>query len=518
MAKLDAITKRSLEDWKLHCEQIQNSTTVDLYESKETQEERKKRALRDYNYYVKTYFSTLADSDCADFHVDFANKVLKNPNKIGVAEWPREHAKSMHVDVFIPMWLLMHNELTGMILMGKNSDDACNLLSDIQAQLQFNQLFIHDWGEQYNIGDWQAGNFTTKSGIRFLAIGRDQSPRGARKNEKRPNYGVIDDVDDDELVNNLRRVLKIVKRILGALFFALSTKRWRMVIAGNRIHNQSVLAHIVGDTKPKAPKREGLIHSKVYAIDPKTGKPAWHQRYSLQEINEKVTVAGIEGRREFFHENHVEGTIFKDNLLQWKPMPKSTWHKYTVIIGYCDPSFEDNATSDWKAVNVWAITAEGEKHLLKRFVRKCDMGAVYEFMSDFDEDLPPGVGVVWFIEKQFFNRPIQDALAAYNMLRKKAGKKTLGNIPDLRKKENKYTRIIKMQPDYALKKVYYNLAELHNTDMIEGNNQLKGIEPGYKSADDSPDADEGAWYFLDMHKPGRDFKPTFGKRQHQSLY
>jgi len=28
---------------------------------------------------------------------------------------------------------------------------------------------------------------------------------------------------------------------------------------------------------------------------------------------------------------------------------------------------------------------------------------------------------------------------------------------------------------------------------------VKGIEPGYRSADDAPDADEGAWFYLDQH-------------------
>ncbi|MDN4015266.1 hypothetical protein QX233_22720, partial [Chryseobacterium gambrini] len=82
----------------------------------------------------------------------------------------------------------------------------------------------HDFGEQYNFGSWEDGDFTTKEGIRFLAFGRDQSPRGARENEKRPNYGVVDDVDDDDIVHNPKRVDKVVKKILGAMYFALSIK------------------------------------------------------------------------------------------------------------------------------------------------------------------------------------------------------------------------------------------------------------------------------------------------------
>src|SRR5690606_22281324 len=126
-------------------------------------------------------------TDCAPFHIQLAEKVVvwkrpvENPNLMAAAEWPREHAKSVHVNIGIPLWMIAHGKLNGMILMGKNEPDACNLLADVQAQLQFNELFAHYFGTQYNAGSWADGEFTTRGGIRFLAIGRDQSPRGARK-------------------------------------------------------------------------------------------------------------------------------------------------------------------------------------------------------------------------------------------------------------------------------------------------------------------------------------------------
>lgn len=510
------VERRTYDDWKLFCEQVQNSTAVNITESHADQELRKAACLSVYNNFVKTYFPVYADSDCADFHIDLAYTIVKkkrpvsDPNLVAVAEWPREHAKSVHVDIIIPMWMIAHGKLNGMILMGKNEDDASNLLGDIQAQLQFNSLFIHDFGDQYNFGDWQTGDFTTKSGIRFLAIGRDQSPRGARKGQRRPNYASVDDVDDDELVNNQKRVKKIVERIMGALFFALDTRGATLVIAGNRIHAQSVLAHIVGDIKPGAPIRKDIYHSKVFAIDPKTGQPAWHQRYTKELIESKVAKAGIAvGRKEFFHENHVEGSIFKDGLFHWKE-PKS-FDRYKIIIGYFDPSFENKPTSDFKAVRVWGgyETAQKgwEKHCLKSFVRQCEIVKAFEFMSAYEDGLPGGAGVLWYVEKQFFNRPIQDALYAHNLTRQRQCKKTLVVITDARQKEAKYIRMVKMEPAYTNGEVFYNVHELYNPDMITGNNQLKGIEPGYQSPDDSPDADEGAWYYLDQHKPGRDFRP-----------
>jgi len=498
------ITKKDYQEWLDFCATVQNSTAINLFEAPEEQNWRIKNALRDYNFFVKTYLKTYSDADCADFQISFANACLKDPNFFGIAEWPREHAKSVHLTIAIPMWLIAHKALTGMILMGKNEDDACNLLADVQAQLQHNELFAHDFGQQYNFGSWQEGDFTTKDGIRFLAVGRDQSPRGARKGEKRPNYGVIDDIDDDEIVHNQKRVKKIVNRILGAFFFALSIKGARVCVGGNRIHSQSILAHLVGDIKPGAKKREGIFHSKVKALynivknalgDIISADVAWDERYSLEEIVRKMRKAGpVLAKQEFFHETDVEGSIFKNSYFRFAKLPHLK--QMTVLIGYFDPSFENNVTSDFKAVAIWGLKDE-KRFCYKRYTRRSELEAVFQWMINVEKKLPAGVAIIWYIEKQFSTKLVKQALAR---VRRQNKNYPLQIIEDDRTKPGKYTRMVRMEPEYFAGNVIYNIDEEHDTDMVEGNMQVKGIEPGYRSADDAPDADEGAWYYLDQHQ------------------
>jgi hypothetical protein len=512
---IEQIKKRDYQQWLDFCTQVQNSTSVKLNESKQDQKARIKACLKDYNLFFKTYLSIYADHDCAPFHIKLAKAVLKDPNFFGVAEWPREHAKSVHMNIGIPMFLIAHGELTGMILMGKNNDDASNLLADVQAQLMSNDLFANDFGKQYSFGSWEEGDFTTKQGIRFLAVGRNQSPRGARKNEKRPNYASIDDIDDDELVENPKRVKKVVKNILGALYFALSIKGARVVMGGNRIHNNSVLANIVGDTKPGKKKRKGLWHDKRVALtDIKynaegemiSGKPVWN-RYTFEELKRKIIKAGhVHSQREFFHKTEIEGSIFKNRYFRFAKIPNLRLMQ--VIIGYFDPSFENNPTSDFKSAPVWALRGQ-KRYCLARFCRRCEIEDAFEWMVHFEKKLPLGVGMIWYVEKQFYNRPIINAKARVE----RKTKHRLNVITDERIKPGKYTRIVRMEPEYSSGNVIYNLDEIEDTDMIEGNNQVKGIEPGYNSPDDAPDSDEGAWYYLDQHITEDNPPPAAGKRE-----
>ena len=41
-----------------------------------------------------------------------------------VFKWPRGHAKSVHLDVGIPLWLKFKGELHVMVLAGKSEDNA----------------------------------------------------------------------------------------------------------------------------------------------------------------------------------------------------------------------------------------------------------------------------------------------------------------------------------------------------------------------------------------------------------
>lgn len=526
MNQLEPSLKRDLKEWKDFCDRLQESTTINPFETDKDKEARKKRALKDYNYFFRTYLGIYADCDCAYFHIEAANAILKDPNIFGAIEWPREHAKTVHICIGVPLWLMIHGQLDGMILMSRTWDMAANALGDLQAQLTNNQQFIADWGEQFNFGDWADGDFTTRSGIRFLALGRGQAPQGARKGAKRPNYAVCSDLDDYEIVQNEKRVLDVVDVIKGALLNALAIKGGRLIVENNRIHPRGILAHIVGNITPDTPKNEGIYHNVVYATEsaPHTkcyidqgGQPAWKERYTVEMLARRFKKAGIvKTKGEFYHEHTIQGKIFKNEYFKFAKLPPL--HNMQVIIGYFDPSFENKPTSDFKAVRVWGLF-NYKKYCLKSFVRKCELSAVYQFMSRYDDSLPKGVKVIWYVEKQFFNRPIREALNKHNESRRKDKKRLLCIITDARTKENKYTRIVCMEPEYSNGDVVYNIEEVHDTDMIEGNNQLKGIEPGYKSPDDSPDADEGAWHLLDKHIPaGAGHEPIIGEFEDKSKW
>lgn len=464
--------------------------------------------------FIKYYFGHYIDSDFAWFHRELINAAVDNQDLFCVAELPREHAKSVLINIFIPLLLKAKGELTGMILASANFEKAQKLLSGIQAELEKNQLYINDFGEQISGADWRTGHFITKDGIGFWAFGRGQSPRGVRVGKNRPNYGSIDDIDDKPLVKNSQRVHEALEWVLEDFFGAMNITGSRLMVAGNRIHPKSVLAHLVGDVNIGDPKREGLTHIKAYAIEnPVTkekagvedGQPAW-SRYSMKQLVKKFEKMGYASyRREFFHEHIESGLNFKHDWIQWgKMLPIE---KYDSIVTYCDPSFTNNKTSDYKA-----IVTVGKKgkhyHVLHAWVRQASIHSmvvafydIYELLKNFS---------TYWIEANMLQALLLDDFDEEAEDRGFA----LPIRPDKTKKPDKYTRIENLTPLFERLLYTFNEEHRENPDMQMLVNQLLAFGGG--GHDDGPDALEGGTTKVNKATKKQKFKPRMGKYKKRS--
>ncbi len=501
---------KAYSDWKEWCKIVQAATTVNLREPEEVKEKRINKAKSDYEFFVRTYFPHYATDPTADFQIKAANRVKSDRNYFGVWEWPREHAKSVHADVILPMWLKISGELSGMVIIGKNYDDACNLLSDIQAELEFNQRFIHDFGLQLTSGNWADGDFTTTDDIQFLALGRGQSPRGIRNRNKRPNYCVWDDLDDDEIVQNIDRVQRVVDWLLGSLYGAMDIRQSRFLGIGNRIHPKSILAHVVGDIDNK-PKRKGLHHSKVEAtIDGTfTGKPTWHQKFTSEQLQQRFERMGyFLALREYFHKAVVKGKVFKNEWIHWGKVP--ALNKMDNIVAYFDPSYKPKTSNDFKAVKVW-----GKKGInlcnIDAFVKQSTIVEAVKWMYDYYESLPSDVVVEFWMEEVFLQDMFYEDFKAEAEIRGYY----LPIRGDKRAKPDKYARIEAISPYWERGLVTYDIGQKQNSHVLTGIDQTLGFQKGSSIHDDGPDADEGAISILQTKSRLTEFPGTIGKRKNR---
>ena len=179
--------------------------SVDDIESASDKSKRIKILEADYVKWFEYYFPYYAKKKCAWFHKKAAKNIISNKRIKELLEWYRSAAKSVHTDMGIPLFLyLAKKDLWFMLLVGETSDKAAKLLCDIQAQLEYNARIINDYGARRQQGDWAEGDFSTNDGVRFMSLGFLENPRGAREGDRRPDYIVVDDVDNKRHIHNDR--------------------------------------------------------------------------------------------------------------------------------------------------------------------------------------------------------------------------------------------------------------------------------------------------------------------------
>lgn len=489
--QMSSAEEKALLAWQELCARIAQATPGQHNETEPERERRKSRLQSDFSKFCTYYFPHYCSAEFGWFHLKAARTISQEPDLLMVAEWPREHAKSVFFDVMIPLWLYAKGEMSGMMLASASFDKAKGLLGDIQAEFEANQRYIEDYGYLVPVGDWRDGAFTTTDGIGFWAFGRGQSPRGTRKADKRPNYGVIDDIDDKVIVRNEQRVREAVDWVLEDFYGALAIDGARLVIAGNRIHKASILAHLVGDVEPDDPKRQGLTHIKVFAIeDAKHNKaeanspgarPAWIERYTIDKLMARIQKMGTRaGLREFFHEHHEEGFVFRFEWIQYrKPIH---WKRYDNLIAYVDPSFKDTKDNDYKGVVL--IGNKGKEiDVLRAWVRQASVGAMVSTLYDWYEIY--GAHARYYMEANFVQDLLMDDVETEGIARGYQ----LPLRKDTRAKPQKEMRIENISPIFERGLIFFSESQRKNPDMITLINQILGFPYGH---DDGPDALEGA--------------------------
>lgn len=510
MPKYDKLNrKEALELWKQHCADVQTATTIGRGETNAQRDQRIKRVRADYAAFVDYYFphytqnpQTGVQTPCAPFHIKAAKEVKANKNLRAVYKWHRGAAKSTHLDIFIPLWLKCQEqrEINVMVLVGKSEDNANTLLADVQAELQYNQRYINDFGEQYNSGSWEEGEFVTKDGTAFFARGRGQSPRGLRYRSHRPDYIVIDDLDDDELCENPSRVQRLTDWVKEALFGALDGGRGRFIMVGNLIAKNSVLQKI-SETK-------GVRVSQVNILD-ENGNVSWAAKWTRAEVQAIEDFQGYRSfQKEYMNNPIVEGAVFRQEWIRWAKRPQ--WRQFEEIVLYIDPSWKGSTKNDYKAAKLWGKVKGGQLWHLRAFVRQATVAEMVRWCYDLYEwAQATGVAIKFYMEANFMQDMLMDDFTKEGDLRGYQ----LPIIGDKRKKPDKFQRIEASAPLWERGFVFYDESQKDDPDMLRGLDQTLAFQKGMRGHDDAPDADESAISILQKHSKITNFTPSFGKRR-----
>lgn len=506
--------EKFIKDYDNHCAKVAKATSIDLRESIEQRNARIKKLETDYISWFEYYFPHYAKKKSAKYHAEFAELIISNNKSKTLLEIYRSGGKSVHVCMGIPLLLYSTGELKFMLLFGETDVKAKILISDIQAELQYNQRYINDYGVKFKHGDWSAGKFGTIDGARFVSMGFGQSPRGLREGAERPDYIAVDDVDSKKHVRNDRIMRESVDFILEDIFGCFDStddSAERFVYANNNFHKNSITNRLKTEFKNyiKSDKEDGNTSQyHIYTVcavkDLVSFEPAWPQKTTAEYWRAKYKKRRRSFLREYMHVHVEEGKIFKPEWFQWKPM--LPLGEYDALALYGDMSYKDQG--DFKSLILMGKTGR-EYHFIHVFLRQTSRKAAAEWLYTLHHD--KGLidhNVIYkiealFAQDEFINDfDIEGDLRGYH----------IPVIPDKRGKANKEDRIESTEGYFERRWCFFNEAEKFNTDQIELRDQYLSFEKGSGAHDDGPDCGHGCFNEINQAAHAGEFPITTTER------
>jgi hypothetical protein len=432
--------------------------------------------------WCKYFFPNYATSEFAPFHVSYINRIIAHPEWWEVNSWSRELAKDT-----VTMMLMFYLNLTGRkkftLFVSSSYDAACDLLKPYMLNYEANQRILAYYGEQKTFGNWETGNFTTKCGARYVALGAGQSPRGKKNENLRPDSILITDIDTDEDCRNKDIIDKRFDWLERALYATRSiSKALLFLVLGNVIARDCCVT--------RAAKRADKWD--IVNIRDKNGKSTWPSKNSEEQIDRVLSKVSTKAQQaEYFNNPVSEGDVFKE--LTWGEVPKL--EKFRFLVAYADPSPSNNVGERKNSTKaLWLIgILEGKFYVINGFL---DRVTNDEFVDWFYaiEDYVGGKSQIYnYIENNTLQDPFFEQVFMPLFFRKGQERgHHIGVVPDARKKPDKFSRIEgNLEPKVRSGQLIFNIKQKDNPHMQRLEEQFKLFSATMKAPADGPDAIEG---------------------------
>ena len=484
MATYKTTDRQARIDWEKYYDSFVASVNADVNETAEEKKKRIARLEKDFEAWKVYYFPKYCYAPAAPFHKRASKRILQHPEWYESRVWARELGKDV-----IAMMETLFQTLTGIkrnIMFISNSwDKAAEMLQPFKINLERNARITNDYGTQELPGNWRTGDFTTTQGVSFLAIGADQSPRGTRDEEMRPDKVIISDIDTDQDVRNPDIITNRWKWFEKAVFPTRSVSRhFQVIFLGNLIAKDCCVA--------RAMKMADFVD--VVNLEDKEGNSTWPEKNKpehIARIKSKISTAAYEA--EYMNNPLTEGDVFTE--MTWGKVPPINRFPFLIAYGDPAPSNSKNKKGSFKSLFLIGYY-KGRFYVLTGFldhVTNADFVNWYYALKGY-----AGQTLVYnYIENNTLQNPFYEQVFIPLFAEKAKEEGFLGIIPDMRKKPDKFSRIEgNIEPLNRLGKLIFNEREKENPHMKRLEDQFLLINAQMRSPADGPDCIEGGVWII----------------------
>lgn len=488
---MNAEDKRAASYWDDYRKNLRASTTVDKSLTFAERERRRRELEANPAEWMREMFPNYCTAPFAKFQLKAINRIVSNPEHYEVLSWSRELAKSTIV-MMTMLYLAMTGKKKNVILVSNSYDNANRLLEPYRINLDSNQRIEHYYGDQKNPGAWEEGDFTTKKGVSFRALGAGQSPRGTRNEAIRPDSILIDDIDTDQDCLNPEIIQKRWEWVEQALIPTRSiSSHLLLVLCGNIIARDCCITR----AGAKADSWD------VVNIRDKKGVSSWPEKNTEAHIDRVLSMISTKSAQQEYYNNPIsEGTTFKE--LRWGPVPHLS--KFRVLVAYGDPAPSNKTSKKGLKPNKTIFLCglhEGSLYVITGFLDSVTNAAYVDWYYIINDYVKNSAAQTYYcIENNSLQDPFYEQVFIPLFVNAAKEKGTVIPIsPDERKKPDKFSRIEgNLEPLNRAGRMILNERERDNPHMQRLEEQFKLVQPGLPAPADGPDAVEGAYFILNQ--------------------
>jgi hypothetical protein len=198
----------------------------------------------------------------------------------------RGSGKSTLLTLSFPLWAVVGNlEKKFILILSQTQNQARQLLMNIKREIESNELLRNDFGAlEQETDQWGRDSLVIpKFKARIMAASTEQSIRGSRHWQHRPDLIIVDDAEDQNSVKTREGRNKTYNWFTGEVVPA-GDQNTKVIVMGNLLHEDSLLMRL------KKRIGEGKLNGKFYwyPITDETGASLWPGKYPTPESIEKL--------------------------------------------------------------------------------------------------------------------------------------------------------------------------------------------------------------------------------------
>lgn len=233
-------------------------------------------------WFIRIFLNKYLEYEFAPFQEEMMSLAEDDTNRLLSVMAFRNSGKSTLLNLGLVLWSVLGViQKKCVVIISKTQIQAKSHFSNIKVQLETNKLLVSDMGpfrseeNAWGMYSLELPQFDAK----IISISREQSIRGIRYNEYRPDLIICDDVEDTGSVEKETERDDIYHWFMSEVIPTGSDKT-KIIVLGNLLHENSLLMKL----KNYATENPKTSIFRAYPLLDEENKILWPQKFNQEKV------------------------------------------------------------------------------------------------------------------------------------------------------------------------------------------------------------------------------------------